>query len=54
MRECQDTVYVNLADDIDEDIYEVEKAIENVVLYHEQNYYNTIKNKSNDREREGV
>ena len=48
MRECQDTVYVNLADDIDDDIYEVEKAIENVVLYNEQNYYNTIKIKSNE------
>tara|TARA_R110002020_G_scaffold273096_4_gene488109 strand:- start:1159 stop:1761 length:603 start_codon:yes stop_codon:yes gene_type:complete len=40
MRECQDTVYVNLAHDIDEGIYEVEKAIEKVILYHEDNYYN--------------
>mgnify|MGYP006263926379 CR=1 FL=1 len=45
MRECQLTVYVNLADDIDEDVDDVEKAIEKVILYHRQNYYNTIKTK---------
>lgn len=45
MRECQDTVYVNLAHDIDEGIYEVEKAIEKVILYHEDNYYNKNQSK---------
>jgi len=49
MRECQDTVYVNLAHDIDEGIYEVEKAIEKVILYHEDNYYN---NKANEKANE--
>lgn len=47
MRECQLTVYVNLADDIDEDVDDVEKAIEKVIFYHGQNYYNRIKIKSN-------
>jgi hypothetical protein len=45
MRECQLTVYVNLADDIDEDVDDVEKAIEKVIFYHGQNYYNRIKTK---------
>jgi capsule polysaccharide export protein KpsC/LpsZ len=43
MRECQLTVYVNLADDIKEEIDDVEKAIEKIIFYHSQNYYNTIK-----------